>query len=108
MQVILQTFWELVQVLYFMEILGLIASIILTLFLLLKYRTSEIAYKYSIAAVIAFAAGGNGIYFIDGNVSLYGGTIIFIIGGYLLILVALFQYVRDEDMAHIPTTSHLE
>ncbi|MFW9959821.1 MAG: hypothetical protein ACFFDV_02325 [Candidatus Thorarchaeota archaeon] len=108
MHAILQTFWDLLQVVYFMEILGLIASIVLTFFLLLKYRTSETAWKYAIAAVIAFFFGGNSIYFIDGNVSLYGGAFIFIIGGYLLILVALFQYVRDEDVSHIPTTSHLE
>ncbi|MFW9957033.1 MAG: hypothetical protein ACFFCT_03090 [Candidatus Odinarchaeota archaeon] len=108
MQVILQSFWDLLQVVYFMEILGLIVSIVLSLFLLLRYRISETAWKYGIASMIAFFFGGNSIYFIDGNASLYGGAFIFIIGGYLLILVALFQYVRDEDVSHIPTTSHLE
>ena len=108
MQVQLQNTWDLVQVIFLFEILGLIAAVILTLYLLLKFRISGTAWLYAVAATIVFFFGGSTVAFLDGHVSIYLGNIIYIIGGYILILIALFRYIRDEDKTHTSGTSVLE
>ncbi len=97
---LLQTFWNLFQVIYFTEIFGLIASVILTLFLLLKSGVSGNAWIYAAAAVLVLFLGGNSMYMFDGNLTIYSGIFVFIIGGYILILLALFKYIRAADRTH--------
>ncbi len=104
----LQNTWDFVQVILLSGILGLIAAVILTLFLLLKYRISGTAWLYAVAAVIVFFFGGSTAVFIEGHVSIYLGNFVYIIGGYILILLALTQYIRDESKTHTSVTTVLE
>lgn len=80
--------------------IGLIASIIATVHLLTKRKTSSTAWKLAAAAIGAFALGG--FYtFLDGVIFTWW-NILGPVGGYILVILAIVQYRKDSGFQSSP------
>lgn len=87
------------QLLYQIGAIGFVISIIITLFLLHhRSHSSTVAKMYAIGSVLTFQIGGFGI----GAIYIFNATVytwtspVGVIGGYLLIILALIQYWLDR------------
>lgn len=89
----MQLFQILGTIMMFFGPIGFIVSIIVTVDLLTKRRTSSTAWKLAAAAIVAFALGG--FYtFLDGVIFTWW-NILGPVGGYILVILAIIQYRKD-------------
>ncbi|TFH10779.1 MAG: hypothetical protein E4H14_01885 [Candidatus Thorarchaeota archaeon] len=105
---LLQGMGIIIQTLVIITVSSLLLSTVCTLVFLLKYRVSNTAWIYALLATIAFFLASNivVIFASMGNiVSISWATPLGIPGGYLLLGLAIHQYLQDKKKDSMFTES---
>jgi hypothetical protein len=84
------------QILGFAVLTGLFASIIATVGLLYSKRQSTTPWTISAAAAVVFFIAANSVWGYSGMIAGSLATILGPIGGYFLLALVLYQYMRDR------------